>query len=189
MPETAQTYELSFVRACRKVDISWDSLQLLCLSSCRRLLKSMSYPFSEHAEGVIFSCICNDMGIIQVINVDWNTMRVSIFRNIWTIWYLSDPSGPELEQLVWVCLRVVSAYSPRSQDPPDATGATRGHLGMPGRRELSSFRACRKVDIMLATAQKYELSCLRAYRKVDISWDGLQFPCISLCRRLLTNMY
>ena len=107
------------------------------------------------------------MGIFPVINGDWNTLFVSIFRNIWTIWDLSDPSGPELEQLVWVCLRVVSAYSPRSQDSPDATGATRGHLGMPGRRELSSFRACRKVDI---------------------SWDGLQFLCISLCWRLLKSM-
>ena len=79
MPETAQKYELSFLRACPKVDISWDglcislcrrlvkyelsfltacrkvhisrdSLQLLCFSLCRRLLKSMSYPFSENAE-------------------------------------------------------------------------------------------------------------------------------------------
>ena len=49
MPETAQKYELSFLRACRKSD---------------------------------FSGICNDMGIIQVINVDWNTMCVSSFRNI-----------------------------------------------------------------------------------------------------------
>jgi hypothetical protein len=50
MPETAQKYELSFLTACRKVDISRDGLQFLCISLCRRLLKSMSYPFSEHAE-------------------------------------------------------------------------------------------------------------------------------------------
>jgi hypothetical protein len=50
MPETAKRYYLSFLRACRKVDISWDCLQFLCISLCRSLLKSMSYPFSEHAE-------------------------------------------------------------------------------------------------------------------------------------------
>ena len=50
MPETAQNYELSFLRASKKVDISWGCLQFLCISLCRSLLKSMSYPFSEHAE-------------------------------------------------------------------------------------------------------------------------------------------
>jgi len=55
MPETAQKYELSFLRAYRKVDISWDSLEFLCISLCRRLLKSMTDPFSEHAEMLILA--------------------------------------------------------------------------------------------------------------------------------------
>jgi len=42
----------------------------------------MRYPFSEHAERVIFRGICNDMGIVQVINGDWSATLVSIFRNI-----------------------------------------------------------------------------------------------------------
>ena len=45
MPKTAQKYELSFFRACRKVHISWDGLQFLCISLCRSLLKSMIYLF------------------------------------------------------------------------------------------------------------------------------------------------
>ena len=55
MLETAQKYELSFLRACRKVDISWDCLQFLCTNLCRKLLKSISYPFSEHAEWLILA--------------------------------------------------------------------------------------------------------------------------------------
>ena len=82
----------SFLRACRTVAIIWDILQFLCISLCRRLLRSISYPFSEHAERVMFCSICNDMGIFPVINGDWNTLLVSIFRNIWTIWDLSDQS-------------------------------------------------------------------------------------------------
>jgi hypothetical protein len=42
----------------------------------------MRYPFPEHAERVIFRSICNDMGIVQVINGDWSTTLVSIFGNI-----------------------------------------------------------------------------------------------------------
>ena len=55
MPETAQKYKLSFLRACRKVDICWDALQFQCTSLCQRLLKSMSYPSSEHAERLILA--------------------------------------------------------------------------------------------------------------------------------------
>ena len=50
MLEPAQKYELSFLIACRKADISWDGRQFLCMSLCRRLLKSIHYPSSEHAE-------------------------------------------------------------------------------------------------------------------------------------------
>jgi len=55
MPGTAQKYELSFLRECRKVDISWDGLQFLCISLCRSQLKSTRYPFSEHAERVMLA--------------------------------------------------------------------------------------------------------------------------------------
>ena len=48
--DPAKTYEIFFLRAYRKGDVSWGSLRFLCISLCRRLLKSMSYPFSEHAE-------------------------------------------------------------------------------------------------------------------------------------------
>ena len=106
MPEPAQKYELSFLRACRKADISWDGRQCLCISLCRRLLKSSSYPFSEHAErSILGETVCKSM-----------------------------------------------------------------HQLMP------------------ETAQSYQLSFLRACRKVDISWDCLQFLCISLCQRLLESM-
>ena len=54
MAETAQKYELSFLRACRKLDISW-GLQFLCIRLCRSQLKSMSYPFSENAERVVLA--------------------------------------------------------------------------------------------------------------------------------------
>jgi hypothetical protein len=55
MPEIAKKYELSLLRACRKVDIIRDCLQFLCISLCRRLLKSMSYLFSEPAERLILA--------------------------------------------------------------------------------------------------------------------------------------
>ena len=49
-----QKYELSHPRACRKNYVSCDGLQFLCVSLCQSLLKSMSYPFSEHAGRLIF---------------------------------------------------------------------------------------------------------------------------------------
>ena len=55
MPETVHKYELPFLKACRDVDISWDRLQFSCISLCRRLLKIMSFPFSEHAERLILA--------------------------------------------------------------------------------------------------------------------------------------
>ena len=55
MPETAQQHELSFLRACRKVDLSWDGLEFRCVSLCRRLLKSMRDPFSEHVERLMLA--------------------------------------------------------------------------------------------------------------------------------------
>ena len=120
--------ELSSFRACRKVDISWDGLQFLCISLCWRLLKSMSYPVSEHAERLILAeTICNFHALA----------------------YAGD------------CSQIyISAET------------------------VFNFYAL----TMLETAQKYELSFLRACRKVDISWDGLRFLCISLCRRLLKHM-
>ena len=78
MPQTAQMYDLPFLRARRKVDISCGSLQFLCISVWQRLLKGTRYPFSEHAERVFVRSICNDMGIVQVINGDWSTTFVSI---------------------------------------------------------------------------------------------------------------
>ena len=39
----------------QKIDISWDGVQFLCISLCRSLLKSMSYPISEHAEQLILA--------------------------------------------------------------------------------------------------------------------------------------
>ena len=47
--ESAQKYELSLLKACREVHISWHGLQSLCINVCRKLLNSMNYPFSEHA--------------------------------------------------------------------------------------------------------------------------------------------
>ena len=55
MPEPAQKYELSHLRACRNVDISRDGLQFLCISLCQSLLKSVSYPIAEHAEMLILA--------------------------------------------------------------------------------------------------------------------------------------
>ena len=106
MPETALKYELPFLRACRTVAIIWDILQFLCISLCRRLLKSMSYPFSEHAESLILAEI------------------------------------------------VSNSYA------------------------LAYAGYCSKVWVVLS----------QSMQKVDISWDGLQFLCISLCRRLFKSM-
>ena len=53
--EPTQKYELSYLRACRNLDISWDGLQFLCISLCRSLLKSMSYPISDHADKLILA--------------------------------------------------------------------------------------------------------------------------------------
>jgi hypothetical protein len=103
MPETAQKYELSFLIACRKIGIGWDGPQFLCISLCWRMLKSMSYPFSEHAE------------VLR-----WSSISMH--------WLMPEP------------------------------------------------------------AQKYEVSFLRACRKGDVSWGGLRFLCINLCRRLLKSM-
>jgi len=43
-------YELSHLRPCRKIDISWDGLQFLCISLCRSLPKGISYPITGHAD-------------------------------------------------------------------------------------------------------------------------------------------
>ena len=107
MPETAQKYELSFLRACRKVDISWDGLQFLCISLRRRLLKSTSCPFSKHANKLI--------------------LAETVF-NFYALAYAGD---------------------------------------------------CSKVWVILShSMQKGSFFC----------WDGLQFLCISLCRRLLKSV-
>ena len=48
--------DLSFLRACRKVELAQTVFNLYALAYARgseRLLKSMSYPFSEHAERLI----------------------------------------------------------------------------------------------------------------------------------------
>jgi hypothetical protein len=55
VPEPTQKYELSHLRPCKKVDISWDGLQFLCISLCRSLPKSMTYPVSDHAEKIILA--------------------------------------------------------------------------------------------------------------------------------------
>ena len=39
----------------QKVAIIWDILQFSCISLCPRLLKSMCYPFSEHAERLMLA--------------------------------------------------------------------------------------------------------------------------------------
>ena len=41
---------------------------------------------------------------------------------------------------------------------------------------------------MPESTQKYELSHPRPCKQIDISWDGLQFLCIGLCRGLLKSM-
>jgi hypothetical protein len=174
MPQTAQQYELSFLRACRKVDISWDGLQFLCISLCQRLLKSNSYPFSEHAERSIFRSICNDMGIVQVINGGWNATFILTSRNIWTIWDLSNPSR------LWAWAQSlgnssgsVSASSPRSlrvvrirQMPLGPPGATWACLGG------ASYHFSEHAETLILAETVF----------------GLQFLCIGLCRRLFKSM-
>ena len=55
MLEPTQQYELSHLRAPRKIDISWDGLQLLSISLCQRPLKNMSHPIPDHAEKLILA--------------------------------------------------------------------------------------------------------------------------------------
>ena len=59
VPEPTQKCDLSHLRACRNTDIS-DGLQFLCIGLCRRLLKRMSYPISDHAEKLIFAETVSD---------------------------------------------------------------------------------------------------------------------------------
>jgi hypothetical protein len=139
MSETAQKYELSFLSTCRKVDISWDGLQFLCISLCRRLLKSMSYPLSKHAERLI--------------------LAETVF-NFYAFAYAGDCSK------VWVIL---------------SQSMQKGWYYL--RRSSISMH-----ELMPEIAQKDELSHIRACRIIDISWDGLQFLCISSCRSLLKSM-
>ena len=47
--------ELSFLRACRKVDISWDGLQFLYIILYWTQLKRMRYSSSEHTERVMLA--------------------------------------------------------------------------------------------------------------------------------------
>ena len=90
MPETAQKYELPFLRACRKVDISWDGLQFSCISLCQRLLKISSHPLSEHAArlilaetvnfyAVLYAGDCSKVSVIlsHSMQKDWFWMRRS----------------------------------------------------------------------------------------------------------------
>ena len=51
---------LSDCRRHRNINISWDGLQLLCISFCRGLLKSMSFPIAGHVESLIpVVTVCN----------------------------------------------------------------------------------------------------------------------------------
>ena len=108
MPETTQKHKLSHLIPCIHIDTSWDYLQFLCISLCRSLLKSMSYPISEPAEKLILTQTVSNLYALACAGAYWKVL--------------------------------------------------------------------------------YELSYLRACRKLDISWDGLQFLCISLCRSLLKSM-
>jgi hypothetical protein len=57
VPEPTKRYQLSHLRACRQIDISWDGPQFLCTSLCRCLLKDItsSCPISDHAEKLILA--------------------------------------------------------------------------------------------------------------------------------------
>ena len=53
--EHCSTIRAILSQSMQKVAIIWDILQFLCISLCRRLPKSTSYPFSEHAERLILA--------------------------------------------------------------------------------------------------------------------------------------
>ena len=86
MPETAQKYKLSFLRACRKVDICWDALQFQCISLCQRLLKSMSYPSSEHAERLILAEMLFNFYVLAYAG-DSSKVCIILSRTIQKGWY------------------------------------------------------------------------------------------------------
>ena len=114
MPETAQKYELPFLRACRKVDISWDGLQFSCISLCRRLLIISSYPFSEHAARLIlaetvfnfyafvYAGDCSKVSVIlsHSMQKDWYWLRRSSKSMLCFMPSLSYPFSEHAEKLI-----------------------------------------------------------------------------------------
>ena len=119
MPETAQKYELSFVRACRKVDISWDGLRFRCIRLCRRLLKSMSYLFSEHTETLILAETVFDFYALAY-GGDCSKVWVILSQSMQKAWYSPRWSSISMHQLM----------------PETAE-----------KYELSFLKACRRFDI------------------------------------------
>ena len=84
-------YALAYARfilpqSMQKGWISWDGLQPLCISLCQRLLKSMSYPFSEHAERLILGETVFNFYALAYAG-DCSNVRVVLSQGIQKGWY------------------------------------------------------------------------------------------------------
>ena len=120
MLETAQKYKLSFsehaegsmlaetvfnfhalayARACRKVNISWDGLRFWCIRLCRRLLKSMSYLFSENTETLILAETVFDFYALAY-GGDCSKVWVILSQSMQKAWYSPRRSSISMHQLM-----------------------------------------------------------------------------------------
>ena len=119
MPEIAQKDELSHIRACRIIDISWDCLQFLCISSRRSLLKSMSYPISDHADKLILA---------ETVFYFYALTCAGAYYKVWVI-----PSQFKQKKWYWLRRSSISMH----ELVPEPTQKC----------DLSHLRACRNIDI------------------------------------------
>ena len=107
------------IRACRKLDIGWDGLQFLCISWCRSLLKSMSYPISDHADKLILA---------ETVFYFYALTCAGAYYKVWVI-----PSQTMQKNWYWLRRSSISMH----ELVPEPTK----------RYQLSHLRACRQIDI------------------------------------------
>ena len=171
VPGPTQKCELSHPRPFRKIDISWDGLQFLCIGLCRGLLKSMSYPIPDHADKLILA--------ETVLNF-YALACAGAYSKVWAIpsqtmqknWYSWDG-------LQFLCIGLCRSLFKKYE---------------------LSHPTCRKIDISWDGLQFLCIGLCRSLLKsmsypipdnadkIDISWDGFQCLCIGSYRSLLKSM-
>jgi hypothetical protein len=171
VPEPTQKYELSPLRACSKVDISWDGPQFLCISLCRSLVKSLSYPISDHADKLILA---------ETVFNFYALACAQAYSKVWVIPSQGRKIDISWDGLQFLCISLCRSLL-KSMSYPISDHAE-------------------KLILAEMVFNFYALVCAGAYSKVwvipsqtmqknwhSLSW-GLQFLCITLCRSLLKSM-